>query len=192
MEIMLSIVLGTLFGYALQRIGAADPDKIIGMLRLSDLHLMKAILAGIGISSVLLFTGVLSGLLETVHFDVKAMYWGVIIGGLLLGIGWAIAGYCPGTGVAAAGCGRLDGLYFIIGGLVGAGLCTLIYAYIQDSWLFHKVLGGNTALVATGKASALMQADWGLAAVWLGLVMLLFARLLPTRTDKGLNAVQGR
>lgn len=183
MEIIMSILLGTLFGFVLQRVGAADPDKIIGMLRLSDLHLMKAILAGIGISSALLFTGLLSGIIETVHFDVKAMYWGVIIGGLMLGFGWAIGGYCPGTGIAAAGSGRKDGLFFILGGLVGAGLYTLSYQYIEQSWLFQKVLGGNTALVVTGDASALMQADWGLTAVWLGLVMLFAAKLLPLRTS---------
>jgi hypothetical protein len=182
MDILLAIILGTLFGYVLQRIGAADPDKIIGMLRLTDLHLMKVILAGIGISSALLFAGLLAGIFETVHFDIKAMYWGVIIGGLMLGFGWAIGGYCPGTGVAAAGSGRVDGLFFILGGLVGAGLYTVTYRYIEDTWVLQQVFGGKTTLVTTGHASAIINLDWSpILAITLGLLMLLIAKVLPSK-----------
>jgi hypothetical protein len=182
MEIVLAVILGTLFGYVLQRVGAADPDKIIGMLRLSDLHLMKVILAGIGISSALLFTGLLAGILDTVHFDIKAMYWGVIIGGLMLGFGWAIGGYCPGTGIAAAGSGRIDGLFFILGGLVGAGLYTVTYGYIEGTWILQEVFGGKTSLVTTGQESAIINLDWSpILAITLGLFMLLVAKVLPSK-----------
>ncbi len=55
MNIILAIVLGLAFGIALDQAKASNPQKIIGMLRLKDFHLMKVILFAIGFSSLLLF-----------------------------------------------------------------------------------------------------------------------------------------
>jgi uncharacterized membrane protein YedE/YeeE len=181
MEITLAICLGLMFGMILQRIGAADPDKIIGMLRLRDLHLMKAILSGIGISSSLLFLGLHLGMLEPTHFSIKSLYWGVPIGGLMLGFGWALSGFCPGTGIVALGSGRKDALVFVLGGLLGAWAYTLAYSSLKATWLHESILGGNIGLVITNdKFSALIESSWGsFAAIGLGLLMVLIAGVLP-------------
>jgi len=182
MDIILAIAIGTLFGFVLQRVGAADPDKIVGMLRLTDLHLMKAIFAGIGISSALLFIGLTAGVIDGGHLSIKSMYTGVIVGGMLLGLGWAIAGYCPGTGVVAAGSGRIDALFFILGGLVGAGLYTIMYGSLKGTWLMQKLFGGKATLVVTGKSTALLDMGWSpYLAIAIGIGMLVIAKILPDK-----------
>ncbi len=182
MDILLAIILGGLFGYVLQRVGAADPDKIVGMLKLTDLHLMKAILTGIGFSSVVLFLGLMAGWIDAGHLSIKSMYWGVILGGMLLGLGWAIAGYCPGTGVVALGSGRRDAFYFILGGLVGAGLFTLLYGNLENTFVFKKILGGDASLFFTGQSTPVIGASWsGLLAVILGVLFILVAVMLPNK-----------
>jgi len=182
-NILLAIVLGTLFGFVLQRIGAADPDKIINMLRLKDFHLMKTILTGIGISSILLFAGITTGLVDSGHLSVKSMYWGVVIGGILLGAGWAMSGFCPGTGVVAAGTGRIDAIFFLLGGLAGAGLYTLMYGALKSTFLMTPLFGGKTTLVQTGKYPAILDTmtsfpGWA-SAVIIGVVLITIGALLP-------------
>ncbi|MEA2061106.1 MAG: DUF6691 family protein [Thermodesulfobacteriota bacterium] len=112
MTIILAVVLGIFFGFALQRVGATNPQNIINMLRLKDLHLMKAIFFAIGISSIFLFVLMAVGVINAAHLSVKSSYIGVIIGGALLGLGFAVAGYCPGTSLGALAEGRKDALFF--------------------------------------------------------------------------------
>jgi uncharacterized membrane protein YedE/YeeE len=149
MQIILAIVFGILFGFVLHRVGASNPQRIIDMLRLKDFHLMKAILLGIAVASGLLFVGMAIGVIEPSHLSVKTSYWGVIIGGLILGLGWAIAAYCPGTGVAALGDGRKDAIFFVLGGLLGALIYMFVYADFKSTGLLSDILGGKSTLALT-------------------------------------------
>ncbi|WP_243612399.1 DUF6691 family protein [Shimia aestuarii] len=121
MQIILALVIGALFGATLDRIGATNPNWIIRMLSLRNLHLMKTILLAIGVGSILMFGGQVIGVVDVLHMSVKSAYVGVFLGGLLLGGGWAASGYCPGTGVCAAASGRKDAYFFFRGRLAWRG-----------------------------------------------------------------------
>lgn len=183
MNIVLAIILGLFFGFALHRVGATNPQNIINMLRLKDFHLMKAIFFAIGISSTLLFLLMTFGVINAGHLSVKSSYMGVIVGGAILGLGFAIAGYCPGTGLTALAEGRKDALFFVGGGLLGALIYTIVYGSIKGSWLFDKIAGGKVML-ATGsdKFQALLPVIPGtLLAAAIGIVFMLIAWKLPDK-----------
>ncbi len=183
MTIFLAILLGIFFGFALQRVGATNPQNIINMLRLKDLHLMKAIFFAIGISSTLLFILMAAGIIDSSHLSVKSSYVGVIVGGALLGLGFAVAGYCPGTGLTALADGRKDALFFVGGGFIGALIYTLVYGSIKSTWLFDKIAGGKVML-ATGsdKFSALLPMVPGtFLAAGIGIVLMIIAWKLPDK-----------
>ena len=151
MNIVMAVILGLMFGFVLQKAGAANPQKIIDMLRLNDLYLMKVIFLAIGASSLVLFVLLAVGIVDTGNLSVKSSYIGVIIGGAILGLGWAISGFCPGTGLVAAGAGRKDALSFIVGGLLGAFIFTLTYALLKNSFLFDALGGKATLAVIDNK-----------------------------------------
>ena len=152
MSIFLAIVIGLAFGFALHRSGAGNPQYIINMLRLKDLHLAKVILLAIGLSSLALFLLISIGWIDQTHISIKSAYIGVVIGGLIFGIGFAVGGYCPGTCLVGFGGGRKDALYFILGGLVGAGIFTLIYGWLKSTFpsIFNDIAGGKTTIADTG------------------------------------------
>ena len=182
MSIVLAVALGGLFGFVLQRVGATNPSNIINMLRLTDTHLMKAILFGIGFASLLLFAGMSFGLIDAGHLSVKASNAGVLIGGGILGLGFAIAGFCPGTGFAALGDGRRDAVAFVVGGLAGAGLFMLTYEQIKSFGWLENWFGGKATLAATATDyPALMEGSGLIVAGVLAVVFMAIAIVLPRR-----------
>ncbi len=184
MDILLAIILGTLFGFMLHRVGASNPENIINMLRLTNFHLMKVILLAVALSSALLFIGTATGVIAPEHLSVKTSYWGVIAGGLILGAGWAIAGYCPGTGVAAIGDGRKDALFFVLGGLFGAFLYMVLYAKLKGTILLEKILGGKVTLALTPNESfkALIDMPGIVVALILAIALGFAAWRLPAKS----------
>jgi uncharacterized membrane protein YedE/YeeE len=175
MNIIYAIIFGTLFGFVLHRVGASNPQRIIDMLRLKDFHLMKAILFGIAVASSLLFIGMAAGIIPPSHLSVKATTWGVVVGGLILGLGWAVGGYCPGTGVAALGDGRKDAVFFVIGGLAGAFIYILVHGHLRmaDSQgmtvgLMRYILGGKSTVAVTANPNFPIIID-SIPGVWVAL-----------------------
>ncbi|MDP2517597.1 YeeE/YedE thiosulfate transporter family protein [Shimia thalassica] len=183
MTIVLALVIGAAFGATLDRIGATNPNWIIRMLSLRNLHLMKTILLAIGTGSILMFGGQMLGLVDVLHMSVKTAYVGVFIGGLMLGGGWAASGYCPGTGVCAAASGRKDAWFFIAGGLLGAAAYMVTYPSWKASGLLDKLAGGKVTLgsVPGAKYDGLMAMSGDFLGIILGVVFVLVAIVLPER-----------
>lgn len=192
MEILLACILGGLFGAMLERIGATNPNWVGRMLNLTNTHLMKTILVAIGTASILMFGGQMLGLVEVGNMSVKAINVGVLLGGAILGIGWAMSGYCPGTGVCGLATGRLDALFFVAGGLVGAGAYTLSYPLWNDIGFLNGEKWTLGAIPGADYPAAIpnLPVTGDVLGIGLGVAFILIAILLPRRLS-GVNAPAG-
>jgi len=120
------LVFGVAFGFLLQKGGVAKYHILIGVLLLEDFTVAKVMLSAIVVGMV----GVLAmNSLGWVELHVKpTRYAANIFGGVIFGIGFALAAYCPGTGAAALGQGNLDAIAVIAGLLAGSYLFALVSA----------------------------------------------------------------
>ena len=182
--IILAIVIGGAFGIVLDRIGATNPKYALKMLALTNLHLMKTILLAIGVAAVAMFAGQMAGLIDVGHMSVKSAYLGVFIGGLLLGTGWAVTGYCPGTGLSAAATGRKDALFFIAGGLLGAAAYMVSYNWVKSTGILADMFGGKATVAAvpgTVYPSLFAGLPGDIVGIMLGLGFIAIAFALPNK-----------
>ncbi len=129
----LGVLFGFVFGWLLQRARLTDTNVIIGQLRLRDYTMFKMMLTAIivgGLGVLALHSG------GAAAYHVKpANLLAVALGAVIFGVGIAIYGYCPGTGLAAIGTGSVNALVGAIGMLAGA----IAYAFSFD-WIKAEIL----------------------------------------------------
>lgn len=125
----LGLVTGIAFGYILLRAGVSRCGCIFDALNLLNLKAIKLMLAAVATGALIVYP---LAALGVVAIGGKTLYvGGVLLGGLIFGVGFAVAGYCPGTALAALGAGRRDGIYTLLGGLFGALAYSLVYGKLE-------------------------------------------------------------
>ena len=173
---IIGFIVGVLFGAGLFLGGLADPDKIIGTLRLKDFHAMKTIVVFVLVG--MLGTWILD-LLGVAHISPKPMATvAVLLGGALLGIGFGLTGYCPGTALACAASGRIDALITILGMFGGA----LVFILIYQSVVMPIDEIANYGKVMLPEITGIPRSIWVLVLVSAGALAL----MLSSRRKKGL------
>jgi uncharacterized membrane protein YedE/YeeE len=124
-KLLLGLGTGIVFGYLLQKGRVAKYEVIVGQFLGRDYTVVKIMGTAVVVGSIGIYA-----LLPTELFSlhIKSLVWaGIFIGGSLFGVGMAVLGYCPGTGVAACGEGRKDAYFGLMGMFVGAAIYVLFY-----------------------------------------------------------------
>lgn len=160
-DIWLGLFSGIAFGFVIQRVGATNADKMARAHLMLEPEIPQFMLLAVAFAALGLFGLQAAGLGRTVILPTSLVASGV--GAVIFGIGWGLAGYCPGTCWAAAGEGRMDAIFALLGGLVG----TALFAQV------HEVL--IPALYLPTSLGPLTLTDWfGSKAAAVGVLVLLF------------------
>jgi len=133
LNMLTAFLIGTGFGFALEQGGFSSSRKLAGMFYGYDATVLKvfftaAIVALIG-SQLMSYLGLLN--LNQVYVN-EFYVTASIVGGIIMGAGFIMGGFCPGTGLCAMSIGKVDAIVFVAGGLAGAFLFAETYPYIQE------------------------------------------------------------
>jgi uncharacterized membrane protein YedE/YeeE len=155
MSLVLAFVLGTGFGFFLERAGFGSARKLAAQFYLYDMSVFKVMFTAIVTAMLgVTYLGWLGWLDLGLVYLVPTHLVPQIVGGLVLGVGFVVGGYCPGTSVASLATGRIDGFVYAFG--IGAG--TLVYAEVFP-WLKGFVNSNDMGQVTLPEVFDL---PWGL------------------------------
>lgn len=119
-NIWLGLFSGIAFGFVIQRSGATDAHRMARSHLMLDADIPRFMLLTVALSAVGLFALQTVGVGRILPLPTSIVATG--LAAVLFGIGWGLCGYCPGTMWAAAGEGRMDALFALLGGLAGTAL----------------------------------------------------------------------
>jgi hypothetical protein len=119
-SLIVAFLIGIGFGFFLERAGFGSAKKLVSQFYLNDLAVFKVMFTAI-VTAMLGVTYLSwAGFLDLSLVYLVPTYWvAQVVGGLLLGVGFVVGGYCPGTSIVSTATGKLDGLVFVLGFTAG-------------------------------------------------------------------------
>ena len=150
MNVFTSLLAGLVFGLGLIVSGMANPAKVLGFLDLGgawDPSLALVMAGAVGVGTVAFAftrrrTLSLLGSKMTLPTS-RRIDRPLVVGSLLFGIGWGVAGFCPGPGLVGVGMGEVKAIIFVAAMLAGMGLF---------EWLEHRKPAVPAAALSGGDA----------------------------------------
>jgi len=130
-NLLFSVLIGILFGYALNRSGFTDSRRIARTFYMKEVHVPIEMFTAIVTAAIGLWGLSLFGLIDTSKMYFLSSYLlPFVVAGFIFGIGMAVGGFCPGTSLAAMVTGKIDAMVFVVGVLLGS----LIFGDLFPIW----------------------------------------------------------
>lgn len=156
-NLVIAFLIGIGFGFILEQAGFSATKKLVGLFYGYDFTVLKVFFTA-GVTAMI-------GVLLLAHLDLldlDAIYvnptflWSAIIGSCIMGAGFIIGGFCPGTSICAAAVGKIDAMVFVVGSFFGIFFFTEGYSLIEEIYLmenwgavrFDQYLGISSELFA--------------------------------------------
>ncbi len=152
---LIAFIIGIAFGAVLEASGFSSSRKIVGTFYGYDFTVLRVFMTATIVAMLgLLYFNYLGWMdLSMIYFPPTFLY-SVLLGGFIMGLGFIIGGFCPGTGICAMAIGKLDAAVFIVGLYLGILLFAEIYPYVEEIYTGHD-LGNIRVTDSLGISSGL-------------------------------------
>jgi len=139
-SLVLAVVIGIGFGFFLERAGFGNARLLAAQFYFRDMRVFKV-----------MFTAIVTAMLGVFYFawigwlDLSLVYLTPtyllpqIAGGLILGVGFVIGGYCPGTSIVSMSTGRIDGLIYVLGVFAGVFIFGELFPLIESFYYAYPM-----------------------------------------------------
>jgi uncharacterized membrane protein YedE/YeeE len=149
-SLMIAVAIGIGFGFFLERAGFGSAKKLVAQFYLRDLAVFKVMFSAIVTAMLGVTYLAWAGYLDLSLVYLVPTFWiAQLVGGLVLGVGFVVGGYCPGTSIASAATGKIDGMVFVLGFAAGT-LGFAIASPLIQGLLGAGELGPTTLPAALG------------------------------------------
>jgi len=131
--LVLAVLIGIAFGWTLERAGLGSAPKLAGEFYVTDVTVFKVMFSAIVTGMLGAFWLSRLGILDLSQVYIPETFLAPqLAGGLIFGIGFVVAGLCPGTSCVAAATGRGDGAMVMLGMFAGVLVTGLAFAPLRD------------------------------------------------------------
>jgi hypothetical protein len=156
-NLLLGLTIGVGFGFVLESGGLGDARKLVGQFLLKDMAVFKVMFTAIVTAMLGLFFLSWGGWINLELIEISDSYLAPqLVGGLILGAGFAIAGYCPGTTVVGMASGKIDALYCFVGLFIGSIIFSTSFTLIESFYSSTHLADDHLADVLSIQASTLV------------------------------------
>lgn len=140
----IALAIGLAFGFLLERAGFGSAPKLAAVFYFYDMAVLKVMFTAIVTAAVGLWALSAAGVLDLAEiYLVPTNLVPQFVGGLLLGAGFIVGGYCPGTGFVGMATGRIDAWVYGLGVMAGLAAFAEVFPLVAD-WTRSTSLGEIT------------------------------------------------
>ena len=149
-SLIVAFITGIAFGFFLERAGFGNGRKLAAQFYCYDLTVFTVMFTAIITAMLGLFSlSVIGYVYLSLVYVSPTFLMPQIVGGLLLGFGFVIGGYCPGTSCVAASTGRIDGIIYLAGIVVGILIFGESFSLVENFYN-SSAMGSITLPQVTG------------------------------------------
>ncbi len=117
---VIAVIIGFAFGFIMEGSGFSSSRKIVGLFYGYDFTVLRVFFTATITTAIgLMYFGYLGWLDMSLIYVHPTYLTAAIVGGLVMGVGFVSGGYCPGTSLIGAAIGRIDGMVFTVGLMLG-------------------------------------------------------------------------